>query len=202
MNYLEYIEKWFGMSLSEKLKPGFISLLSDEKALKDVSVLKKKFNREDRQSISSWIERFKELEKIGIKATVPITYSVALVGSRKKADIVLSEGVKGQQTIILERYRDIEQKCPYRRTDAMALILKRLKREIKFTVYDFEAYCFANGIKKTSKNEYYWRLKYYPGQYSQKLIDEIVVSLNSKPGLREKLRKQYAEHLKHRRKKS
>ena len=169
---------------------------------KDVSVLKKKFNREDRQSISSWIERFKELEKIGIKATVPITYSVVLVGSRKKADIVLSEGVKGQQTIILERYRDIEQKCPYRRTDAMALILKSLEREIKFTVYDFEAYCFANGIKKTSKNEYYWRLKYYTGQYSQKLIDEIVVSLNSKPGLREKLRKQYAEHLKHRRKKS
>ena len=200
-NYFEYIEKWFGITLSEKLKPGFISLVSDEKALKDVSVLKKKFNREDRQSISSWIERFKELEKIGIKATVPITYSVVLVGSRKKADIVLSEGVKGQQTIILERYRDIEQKCPYRRTDAMALILKSLKREIKFTVYDFEAYCFANGIKKTSKNEYYWRLKYYPGQYSQKLIDGIAASYNSNPRLREKLRKQYTEHLRDRRKK-
>ena len=148
LNYLEYIEKWFSMSLSEKLKPGFISLVSDEKALKDVSILKKKFNREDRQSISSWIERFKELEKIGIKATVPITYSVALVGSPKKADIVLSKGVKGQQAIILERYRDIEQKCPYRRKDAMTLILKRLKGEIRFTVYDFEAYCFTNGIKK------------------------------------------------------
>ena len=201
-NYFEYIEKWFGIALAEKLKPGFISLVSDEKALKDVSVLKKKFNIEDRQSISSWIERFKELEKIGIKATVPMTYSVTLVGNPKKADIVLSKGVRGQQAMILERYRDIEQKCPYRREETKALILKRLKGEIKFTAYDFEAYCFANGVKKSNKNDYYWKPKYYPGQYSQKLIDEVVVFFNSKPGLREKLRKQYTEHRKHKRKRS
>ncbi len=201
-NYFEYIEKWFGITLSEKLKPGFISLVSDEKALEDVSILKKKFNREDRQSISLWIEKFKELEKIGIKATVPMTYSVTLAGNPKKADIVLSKGVKGQQVMILEKYRDIEQKCPYRREETKNLILKRLKGEIKFTVYDFEAYCFANGVKKTNKNDYYWKPKHYPGQYSQKLIDELVVFFNSNPGLREKLRKQYSEHLKHRRKKS
>ena len=35
-----------------------------------------------------------------------------------------------------------------------------------------------------------------------RLIDEIVVFYNSNPRLREKLRKQYSEHLKHRRKKS
>lgn len=84
----------------------------------------------------------------------------------------------------------------------MALILKRLKTEIKFTVYDFDAYCFAHGIKKSNKNEYYWKPKYYPGQYSQRLINEIAASFNSNPRLREKLRKQYAEHLKHRRAKS
>ena len=201
-NYFEYIEKWFGITLSEKLKPGFISLVSDEKALKDVSILKKKFNREDRQSISSWIERFKELEKLGAKAAVPITYSVAIVRNPKKSDMVFSKGRKGLQAIIVEKYRDIEQKCPYRRKEAMALILKRLKGEIKFTVYDFDAYCFANGVKKSIKNDYYWKLKYYPGQYSQRLIDEIVASYNSNPRLREKLRKQYTEHLKHRRKKT
>ncbi|MBA7648507.1 hypothetical protein ES703_56293 [subsurface metagenome] len=55
----------------------------------------------------------------------------------------------------------------------------------------------TNLIKKSTKNEYYWRSKYYAGQYSQKLIDEVVVFLNSKPGLREKLRKQCTEHLKY-----
>ena len=201
LNYLEYIEKWFGMSLSEKLKPGFISLVSDERALEDVSVLKKRFNKEDRQSIRSWVEKFKELQKLGHKATIPITYSVAIVRSLKKADIVLSKGRKGLQAIIIDKYRDIDKTHPYRRKDAMNKILKRLKRGIEYTTYDFEAYCFANGIKKSSKNEYYWKLKYYPGQYSQRLIDEIVASLNSNPRLREKLKKQYSEHLRHRKKK-
>lgn len=200
-NYFEYIEKWFGITLSERLKPGFISLVSDEKVLKDVSILKKKFNREDHQSISLWVDKFKELEELGVKATVPITYSVAIVRNPKKSDIVLSKGRKGLQAIIVEKYRDIDKTHPYRRKDAMDKILKRLKRGIEYTTYDFEAYCFANGIKKSSKNEYYWKLKYYPGQYSQRLIDEIVASLNSNPRLRKKLKKQYSEHLKHRKKK-
>lgn len=199
MNYFEYIEKWFGISLSEKLKPGFISLISDKEALENVSVLKKRFNKEDRQSIGLWIEKFKELEKLGGKATIPITYSVTIVRNSKKADIVLSKGKEGTQAVILGKYRDPNQTHPYRRKDAMAQILKRLKSIIQFNTYDFDAYCFANGIKKSDKNDYYWKPKYYPGQYSQKLIDGIVASLNSKPGLREKLRKQYSEHIRWRR---
>jgi len=201
-NYFEYIEKWFGIALLERLKPGFISLVSDKKALKDISVLKKKFNREDRQSISLWIEKFKELEKLGIEAAIPITYSVTIVENPKKSDIVLSKGKEGIPAVVLEKYRDIDRICPYRRKDVMAKILKRLKIGIQFNTYDFDAYCFAHGVKKLNKNEYYWKPKHYSGQYSQKLIDEIVVSFNSNPSLREKLRKQYTEHLKHRRKKS
>jgi len=199
LNYLEYIEKWFDITLSEKLKPGFISLVSDRGVLKDVAVLKKGFNKEDLQSISLWIEKFKELEKLGAKATIPITYSVAIVENPKEADIVLPKGEKGMWAVILEKYRDIDQTHPYRRKDAIVRIRKRLKSGIQFNEYDFEAYCFVNGIKKLNKNDYYWKPKYYPGQYSKKLIDEIVTFLNSKPRLREKLRKQYSEHLKWRR---
>jgi len=174
-------------------------LFSYKGALEDVSVLKKRFNREDRQSISLWIKEFKELEKLGNKAAIPITYSVAIVKNPKKADIVLFKGGKTQPAVILGKYRDPNQTHPYRRKDAMAQILKRLKSIIQFNTYDFDAYCFANGIKKSDKNDYYWKPKYYPGQYSQKLIDGIIISLNSNPGLREKLKKQYSEHIRRRR---
>jgi len=99
----------------------------------------------------------------------------------------------------LEKYRDIDQTHPYRKKDAMAQILKRLKSGIQFNKYDFDAYCFANGIKKSDKNDCYWKPKYYPGQYSQKLIDGIVISLNSNLRLREKLKKQYSEYIRRRR---
>ena len=187
------------MTLSEKLKPGFISLISDKEALKDISVLKKRFNKEDLKSIGLWIEKFRELENLGDKATIPITYSIAIVRNPKKADIVLSAGGKGEKAIILERYKDIDRTHPFRRKEAMALITERLKRKIIFTTHDFEAYCFAKGVKKSSPNEYYWKPKYGSGQYTKKLIDEIVVFYNSNPRQRCKLRKQYSSHLKRRR---
>jgi hypothetical protein len=200
LNYFEYIEKWFSITLSEKLKPGFISLISDESALKDMSVLKERFSKEEFQSIILWIERFRELEKLGDKATIPISYSIAIVRNPKKADLVLSAGATGKKAIVLERYKDIDQTHPHRRKEAMQLIMKRLEKETRFTTYDFEAYCFVKGIKKASPNEYHWRPKYGNSQYSGKLIDEIVVFLNSNPLLLSKLRNQYSKHLKQRKK--
>lgn len=201
LNYFEYMEKWFGISLSDKFNPGLISLISDKESLKDISVLKKQFNKEDFQSVDLWVRRFKELEKLGDRATIPIVYSIAIVRNTKKADIVLSASAKkaGKKAIILERYKDMDSTHPYRRTESMAQIRKRLNKGIEFTSHDFEAYCFAKGIKKTLRNEYYWKPKYNSGQYSEKLIDEISTFLNSNPSLREKVRKQYSEHLKRRR---
>jgi len=199
LNYFEYIEKWFNIPLSEKFNPGLISLISDKESLRDISVLKKQFNKEDFQSVNFWIKRFKDLEKLGDRATIPIIYSIAIVRNTKKADIVLSASVKGKKAIILERYKDMDSTHPYRRTESMVQIKKRLSKGIGFTSHDFEAYCFAKGIKKTLKNEYYWKPKYNSGQYSEKLIDEISTFLNSNPLLREKIRKQYSEHLKKKR---
>lgn len=201
-NYLSYIKNWFKTDLSEKLKPGFISLISDRKALEDVSVLRKRFNKEDRQSIRIWIEKFKKLEELGNEATIPITYSITLAKNANKADVVLSKGKNGIPAIILEKQRDIDYTYPYRRKEAFAKILSRLSSGVQFNRYDFEAYCYSKGIKKSNKNLYYWKPKYYPGQYSQKLIDEIVVAYNSTPGLRDKLRKQYTEHLRWKRRKN
>lgn len=202
LNYLEYLEKWFDFNLSAKFKPGLISLISDEKALVDISVLKNRVNREDFQSIHSWIKRFEELEKLGDKATIQITYSIAIIKNPNKADIVLSTGAKGKEAIILERYRDRDKTHPYRRKEAMEQIIKRLKREKEFTPYDFQSYCFVRGVKKTSKNEYYWKEKYDSGQYSDKLVDEIVTFTNSDSYSRERenIRKKYCNHFRRKRK--
>lgn len=201
LNYFECAEKWFNIALAEEFKPGLISLVSDKKALMDISILRKRFNREDFQTINLWIEKFKELEGLGDKATIPITYSIALVRNPKKADIVLSAGSKGEKAIILERYRDRDITHPHRRKEAMEQIIKRLRPEIKFTVYDFDAYCFTKGVKKTFKNDYYWKGKYDSGTYSNKLIDEIIDFYNANPNIRDKFRDQYKNRLKHKRRK-
>jgi len=200
LNYIELLDKWFAIKLSETFKPGLISLISDKGAIKNISVLKKYFSKEDFQSISMWIKKFKALERIGDKATIPITYSIAIVNNPNKADIILSSGGKGTKAIIFEKYRDIDQTHPFRRRDTMEEIINRLKIKHKFTTYDFEAFCFVNGIKKSVKNEYYWKPKYGLGQYSEKLIDAVVTSFNSNLKIRDNLRMQYSNYLKRKRK--
>ena len=193
-NYLECLDKWFGIKLSDRLKPGLISLIVDEKRLINVSVLKRRFNKEDRASIKLWIEKFKTLEKLGDKATIPIQYSITR--NPKKADLVLSSGKRGVGAIVLEKYRDVDYTHPYRRKEVMKKILERTRRGINFTSYDFEAYCFTQGIKKTKRNEYYWEEKYGSiKRYSRKLIDEMLTTVNTNPGMLAKNRKSYSSHL-------
>jgi len=204
LNYIEYIENWFNIDLLERFKPGLIGLISDEKALDDISVLRKRVNKEDFQYIFSWIKRFKELENLGDKATIPIAYSIAITRNLKKADIVLSTGIGGKEAIIVERYRNRDKTHPYRRKEVIEKVTKQLPKGRLFNIYDFEAYCLSKGIKKTSSNKYFWKPKYGSGQYSQKLVDEIITFVQTSSYLkdREKIRKKYSNHLKLKRKKN
>ena len=200
LNYIELLDKWFSIKLAETFKPGLISLVSDEGAVRNISILKKRFSKEDYQYINDWIKKFRALEQIGDKATIPITYSIAIVSNPNKADVLLSSGGKGTKAVIFEKYRDIDQTHPFRRREAMEEIISSLGDKGKFTTHDFESYCFVNGIKKSSKNEHYWKPKYGSGQYSKKLIEEIITALNSDSGLKDYLRKQYSSFLKSKRK--
>lgn len=200
LNFFEHIEKWFNISLSEIFKPGLISFITDTKDLKNVKELRKKLSKEDFVSVMRWITKFNELEKLGEKATIPITYTIAITRDPKKADIILSSGGKGHKAIILERLKDIDTSHPYRRKEAMEEIAKRLRKKVRFSTHDFEAFCFVKGVKKTSKNEYYWKPKYASGQYSDKLIDELVTFLDSNHKALDKTRRQYAEFLSKKRK--
>ena len=51
LNYIELLDKWFSIKLVETFKPGLISLVSDEGAVRNISILKKRFSKEDCQYI-------------------------------------------------------------------------------------------------------------------------------------------------------
>lgn len=199
LNYIECLDKWFNIKIIKEFTPGFISLVSSEESLKNISVLKGKINREDFKSIKYWVDKFGELEKMGERATIPINYTVALVKNPRKADIVLSSGKFGRKmgAIILEKYRDIDTTHPFRRKEVMEEVNKKLKG-IKISTYDFEAYCFVRGIKKNNKNDYFWKPRFGSGQFSDKIIEEMITFYNSSPRSRERAKKQYRDYLRKR----
>lgn len=203
LNYIECLDKWFDTNIIKEFTPGFIGLISSEESLRNISILKGKINKEDFKSIKYWIDKFEKLEKIGGRATIPINYTIALVRNPKKADIVLSSGKFSRKmgAIILEKYRDIDTTHPFRRKEVIEEVNKKLKG-IKISSHNFEAYCFVNGIKNNNRNDYFWKPKYGNSQFSNKIIDEIITFFNSNPKNKERINKQYLDHLRKRRRKN
>lgn len=199
LNYIECLDKWFGIKIIKEFTPGLISLVTSRESLKGISVLKEKMSGEDFKSIKYWIERFRGLEKIGGRATIPIHYTVALVRNPKKADIVLSSGKlgKGVGAIIMEKYRDPDTTHPFRMRDVIERVNKNLKG-VKINPHDFQSYCFARGVRKSNRNDYFWKSKYGSSQFSGKIIEEMVSFYNADPKNRKRVREQYYQYLKKR----
>jgi len=198
-NYIEFLNKWFGIQLTEYFSPGLISLVSDTENLKNLTVLKKHLNKEDFRIVANWVSNFQKLEKLGNKATISIEHSFALIKNPRKADIVLSSGGNGEKAIVVNKFRDLETSYPYRRKEAMQIIKGSLDTKIKFTNYYFEAYCFVRGIKKNTRNEYCWKPKFSSPRFSEKLVQELITFINSNPNKLNNIKKQYREYLNSRR---
>lgn len=197
INYVDYLQQWFKVDINEKLNPGLISLISDKDRIADLGILRRKYNKEDFKSITHWIEKFDELDKLGNKATISIKHTIAIVKNPKYAEFVISSGNSGKRkAVIIEKVKDPNITHLYNRKLAILEIRKRIPQKLYFTEYTFEAYTFVKGIKKTN-NDYFWKGKYSgSGQYSQKFIDEFIQAINKDPRSLETWRVQYRQHLK------
>lgn len=196
INYLAYLQNWFEVTLEKRLRPGLLSLVLDIHE-PDIKFLKRKYNKEDFNTILNLMKQFKRLEKLGTQGTFSMKYTVAIVRNPKKADFVITTGkTAGKQALIIEKPKDIDLTHPFNMTTALNEIQLRLSSKVRFTSYDFQSYCFVKGVKKTDKNEYFWKSKYSgSGQYSQKFIDEIVSAVLADSKNISRWRSQYTQNL-------
>ncbi len=205
INYIEFINDKFSIDIIDKLNPGFISLVSQEKDIKDIKLLKQKLAKEDLYNIQSWLDRFHELEKLGNKATIPLTYKVAIVNNPEQADIVLSNSKKGAGSlmagIIIEKTKDRDITHPHTSKEALVKVNQILKIKSILTSYDFQSFCHHKGIKKTKKNDLFWHAKHATPTYSDKFIDEMTNYYTEHPDHRNIMRNKYKNYLRSRRSK-
>ena len=196
-NYVRYLQNWFNVDINDELNPGLISLISDKDRISDLTLLKGKYNKEDFNAILSWVEKFNQLSILGEYAALSIKHIIAIVKNPKKADFVISAGKKGtRKALIIEKQRDPDVTHPFNRRAAIVEITKRITKSLRFNEYDFEAYVFVRGLKKTN-NEYFYKGKYSgAGQYSQKFIDELSQTIKGNNKFLRQNRSQYKQYLK------
>ena len=124
LNYVNKLEEWFGISITEKISPAMLTLVSDIKQI-DPVFIKKRYGPEILEFVENEIGRIeknaKELKE-DIKYRIPIEYKLVLTKSAKDADITLSSGVGGKTFGLIEVPKDIERTHPYLQKDIIAKI--------------------------------------------------------------------------------
>lgn len=197
INYIDQLLDWFGLDLNKRLNPGLVSLISDKGKVKDIAVLKSKYNKEDFDSISSWVKKFNELEKLGDRAALSILHTVAIVKNPKNADYIISASDNASQSVaVIQKTKNPDVSHPFNRKKAIAEIKKNLPKGSTFNEYDFEAYVYCKGYKKTSSNDYFYKGRYSgSGQYSQQFIDECIQEIKTNAKSLPEYKERYKKYL-------
>ena len=192
LNYVDKLEEWFGISITEKISPAMLTLVSDIKQI-DPVFIKKRYGPEILEFVENEIGRIeknaKELKE-DIKYRIPIEYKLVLTKSAKDADITLSSGVGGKTFGLIEVPKDIERTHPYLQKDVIAKIKERIGGGIMFNQYDFQSILYKEKIKRNRKYHYMIK-KPVIHRYSDALIELIVNKIERDQEYLKKARKVY-----------
>lgn len=192
LNYINVLDDWFSISITDKCSPAMLTLVSDIKGIEPTKI-KKKYGAEFLKFVENEVNRLSENEReIGDnKYRIPIEYKLALIKSPRDADIVLSKGddatTKG---LIIEVPKDIERTHPYLQKDIIIKVKEALGDSIRFNQYDFQAILYKEKIKGNSK--YYYMIKNpIIHRYSEDLIIFILDKNRKTQEYFEKIREIY-----------
>ena len=192
LNYVNKLEEWFGISITEKISPAMLTLVSDIKQI-DPVFIKKRYGPEILEFVENEIGRIeknaKELKE-DIKYRIPIEHKLVLTKSAKDADITLSSGVGGKTFGLIEVPKDIERTHPYLQKDVIAKIKERIGGGIMFNQYDFQSILYKEKIKRNRKYHYMIK-KPVIHRYSDALIELIVNKIERDQEYLKKARKVY-----------
>jgi len=180
INYHRRLNEWFGVSLSDRVPVGMMSLIYDlEPHRGDVTEkrLRRELGREAADYLTRYCTRIKnEFDQLQrpIQFSVGIEYRLVLTKNLNEADIVLSQGPDGSAAIrIVEVPKDPSKSHPYRQKEVVEKVKMSLS-SLVINQYDVQCVNKVHGIKKRSDFFYQGKVKGSPAQYSQSFVDWLV----------------------------
>jgi hypothetical protein len=196
LNYVEYLQKWFGRTPLGRGAPPLLSLVWDLKDLQPKAV-RKRYGIEALRVLQEHRDRIQQLEgQIKDRQfSIPIDYKLVLTKKPSEADITLGAGpggaVAGQ---IVQVPKDVSVTHPYTQKTAVEEIKRLLGPAARFTSYDFQAIVTNDGIKKSDSSPLHYLLKQTGTHcYSERLLDEIIGKVKADERYLEKSRSTYQQ---------
>jgi hypothetical protein len=179
LNYPQALQDWFGISLSNRIPLGMMALVYDFDPTQhslDYAKVKRRLSAET----ICWLTEFQQgirnqavsLGRFGSQFYIPITLQLAMTKKPNKADIVLSSGMAGKETLMIEVPKSPDQTHPHRQKEVLELVNEKLGRTPPVNQFDMQ--CVKRVYNIASRSEFYYKSKFSPPQYSPQLVDWII----------------------------
>lgn len=183
VNYHNRLTTWFGVSLTERVPGGMMSLVYDMSP-EQSDMTDKRLRRKLGADAATFLARycaevkheFDELEKPA-QFSIGIDYRLVLTKKSDEADITLSSGAGGELTHVVEVPKDPSRSHPFRQKEVIEKTNEMLSG-LEINQYDIKCVNKIYSIKTQYRYFYQGSIKGSPAQYSQEFVDWLVKQHN------------------------
>lgn len=180
INYHNRLNEWFGVSLSERVSVGMMSIVYDmrpEQCDLTDKRLRRELGRDSAVFLSRYCSQIKQefdLLQHSKEFSIGIEYRLVLTKNQDEADIILSSGpTVGAATQIIEVPKDSSKSHPFRQKEVIQKV-KAAVQGLTINQHDIQCVNKAYGVKKRPEYFYQGKVKGSPAQYSQAFVDWLV----------------------------
>lgn len=180
LNYHKRLGEWWGISLSERVPVGMMTLVYDlgpEDLDLSSAALRKELGSDTAKYLAQFqAEVHEEYDRLGKppEFSVGIEYKLVLTKKPGDADITLTSGPNGSSMRVVEVPKEPGKTHPYRQKELLEVVGAELGEDTRFTSHDVQCISKVHGVAKRPEFFYQSPVPNSPKQYSQQFADWII----------------------------
>jgi|LFRM01.2.fsa_nt_gb hypothetical protein len=187
MNYHGRLQEWFGVSLSDRVSIGMMTIVYDfspEQFDVASAALRNRLTPQAAEYLASFQAKVaRDFEETGrsTEFSIPLDYRLALVKNPGKADITLAVGEGGVSTHMLKTPRDASETHPLVHREVVEAIRQHTGGAVKINDYDLRCVIAVHGFKSGEAFYYRSAVSNAPKQYSPQFVEWLKRQVGKDP---------------------
>lgn len=195
VNYHKRLNEWFGISLSERVPAGMMSIIYDippqNSDLSDKR-LRRRLGRETADYLAKFgadvKAEFDSLQR-PVAFSIPVNYRLVLTDKISEGDVFLTKGTSGAVPAgIIEVPKDPGSSHPLRQKEVLAKFIAAVP-DSNIKPFDVQSVVKVHNVEKRSEHFYHGTVTGSPKQYSEAFVEWLINQYQKDPNFFQVARK-------------
>ncbi len=194
LNYHTMLERWFGVTLSELVSVGMMTIVYDvtpERFDLNSSSLRKKLGIDELKYLTDLQQEIRrEQAELGspLEYTAVFDYKLSIVKSSAAAHILVEKSSTGQPATLVEVAKDPGKTHPLIQAEVVEELQRRLGSTAKITSFTIQSVARVHSIENRPDFFHQTGVKNAPKQYSMAFVDWIETKIRADANFLEETR--------------